>query len=103
MDAKPFGWDPRSGCLTIAEREQILVGLAQGLSLTAIARLMRAEGIEGARRTKRVRTTKAEPGAARHPDLVNRDFTATAPNQLWVTDLTYVPTWAGVALSLIHI
>jgi len=35
--------------------------------------------------------------AARHPDLVGRDFTATAPNQLWVTDLTFVPTWAGVA------
>ncbi len=62
-----------------------------------VARLMRAEGIEGARRTKRVRTTKADPTVARHPDLVNRDFTATAPNQLWVTDLTYVPTWAGVA------
>lgn len=62
-----------------------------------VARLMRAEGIEGARRTKRVRTTKADPAVARHPDLVNRDFTATAPNQLWVTDLTYVPTWAGVA------
>jgi putative transposase len=62
-----------------------------------VARLMRAAGIEGARRTKRVRTTRADPVAARHPDLVNRDFTATAPNQLWVTDLTYVPTWAGVA------
>ena len=33
----------------------------------------------------------------RHPDLVRRDFTAAGPNQLWVTDLTYVPTWAGVA------
>jgi putative transposase len=33
--------------------------------------------------------------AARHPDLVRRDFTAAAPNQLWVLDLTYVPTWAG--------
>jgi putative transposase len=62
-----------------------------------VARLMRSAGIEGARRTKRVRTTKADPVAARHPDLVNRDFTATAPNQLWVTDLTYVPTSAGVA------
>ncbi len=41
-----------------------------------VARLMRSEGIEGARRTKRVRTTKADPAAARHPDLVNRDFTA---------------------------
>jgi putative transposase len=62
-----------------------------------VARLMRAAGIEGVRRGKRVRTTKPDPGAGRHPDLVNRNFTATAPNQLWVTDLTYVPTWAGVA------
>lgn len=37
MDARPFGWEPRPGCVTINEREQILVGLAQGLSLTAIA------------------------------------------------------------------
>ena len=62
-----------------------------------VARLMRAAGIEGVRRGKRVRTTKPDPGAGRHPDLVKRNFTATAPNQLWVTDLTYVPTWAGVA------
>lgn len=62
-----------------------------------VARLMRTAGIEGVRRTKRVRTTKADPDMPRHPDLVGRDFTATAPNQLWVTDLTYVPTWAGVA------
>ncbi|RHW29181.1 IS3 family transposase [Nocardioides immobilis] len=62
-----------------------------------VARLMRAEGIEGVRRTKRVRTTRPDPAAARHPDLVKRDFTATAPNQLWVTDLTFVPTFAGVA------
>ena len=62
-----------------------------------VARLMRAAGIEGVRRTKRVRTTRPDPLAARHPDLVGRDFTATAPNQLWVTDLTYVPTWGGVA------
>ena len=62
-----------------------------------VARLMRAEGIEGVRRTKRVRTTTPDPGMPRHPDLVGRDFTATAPNQLWVTDLTFGPTWAGVA------
>lgn len=62
-----------------------------------VARLRRAESIEGARHTKRVRTTKADPASVRHPDLVKRDFTATGPNQLWVTDLTYVPTWAGVA------
>lgn len=60
-------------------------------------RLMRAAGIEGARRSKRVKTTRPDPTSARHPDLVQREFTATAPNRLWVTDLTFVPTWAGVA------
>jgi putative transposase len=74
-----------------ARRARVDVGRDQ------VARLMRAEGIEGARRTRRVRTTRPEPGVARHPDLVGRDFTAVAPNQLWVTDLTFVPTWAGVA------
>ncbi len=65
-----------------------------------VARLMRAAGIEGARRSKRVRTTRPDPAAdrtARHPDLVERAFRADEPNQLWVTDLTFVATWAGVA------
>jgi putative transposase len=62
-----------------------------------VARLMRAAGIEGVRRTKQVHATRADPVAARHPDLVERHCQAEAPNQLWVTDLTYVPTWAGVA------
>ncbi len=62
-----------------------------------VARLMRAAGIEGVRRGKRVKTTKSDAAADRHPDLVKRKFTAAAPNQLWVTDLTFVPTWAGVA------
>ena len=52
-----------------------------------VARLMRAAGIEGVRRGKRVRTTKPDPGPGRHPDLVKRNFTATAANQLWVTDV----------------
>ncbi|XTP38095.1 IS3 family transposase (plasmid) [Mycobacterium sp. TJFP1] len=62
-----------------------------------VARLMRASGIEGARRGKRVKTTRSDRAADRHPDLVKRTFTAAAPNRLWVTDLTFVPTWAGVA------
>jgi putative transposase len=71
------------------------VGIMIGRDQTA--RLMRAAGIEGARRSKRVKTTRADPTSARHPDLVRREFTSTAPNRLWVTDLTFVPTWAGVA------
>jgi putative transposase len=61
------------------------------------ARLMRRAGIQGVLRTKRVRTTRRDQDAGRHPDLVKRQFTATAPNELWVTDLTFVATWAGVA------
>jgi putative transposase len=62
-----------------------------------VARLMRRLGIAGARRGKRLRTTRRDDQAARPPDLVGRHFAAEAPNQLWVTDLTYVPTWSGVA------
>ena len=61
------------------------------------ARLMRQAGIQGALRCKRVRTTRWDPSTDRHPDLVCRQFTASAPNRLWVTDLTFVATWAGVA------
>jgi putative transposase len=63
-----------------------------------VARLMRQLDIEGiSRRRKRIFTTIADPDALRAPDLVNRNFTAAAPNQLWVTDLTYVPTRSGMA------
>jgi len=42
-------------------------------------------------------TTKPDPGAPRRPDLVERDFAATAPNQLWVADLTYLRSWEGLS------
>jgi putative transposase len=58
---------------------------------------MRQLGIRGVvRGAKRRTTTPAEPDQ-RPADLVNRDFTAPAPNRLWVADLTYVATWAGFA------
>jgi putative transposase len=62
-----------------------------------VARLMKTLGIEGVRRGRRVRTTRPDDQAARPEDLVERNFTATEPNRLWVTDLTFVPTWQGVA------
>ena len=62
-----------------------------------VARLMRIANIHGVSRKRRLRTTRPDPEAPRAADLVQRDFTATRPNELWVTDLTYVPTWAGVA------
>lgn len=60
-----------------------------------VARLMRAAGLVGAHRRRGVRTTRRGPAEHAASDLVHRDFTATAPNQLWVADITYVPTWAG--------
>src|SRR5512132_760117 len=60
-----------------------------------VARLMRTLGIAGAVRGRPRRTTIPDPAAARAPDLVNRQFTATRPNQLWVSDFTYVATWSG--------
>jgi putative transposase len=60
-----------------------------------IARLMREAGIAGVSRRKGTGTTRREPEARPAPDLVERDFSATAPNQLWVADITYIPTWTG--------
>jgi putative transposase len=60
-----------------------------------VERLMGELGLEGVRRGRTRRTTTAEAAAARPADLVERDFSATRPNQLWVADLTYVATWLG--------
>jgi putative transposase len=59
--------------------------------------LMRSISSEGVKRLRRVKTTTPDPTALRHPDPVKRSFTATAPHQLWVTDLRFVPTRARVA------
>jgi putative transposase len=62
-----------------------------------VARLMRSANIHGVSRKRRLRTTRPDPAAARPADLVKRRFSASTPNALWVTDLTYVPTWSGIA------
>ena len=57
-----------------------------------VERLMRELGLEGVRRGRRFKTTMPDRSAVRTADLVNRDFVATRPNELWVADLTYVAT-----------
>lgn len=60
-----------------------------------IARLMRNAGLSGVSRRKGTATTRRRAKAPPAPDLVKRDFTAEHPDELYVADITYVPTWAG--------
>jgi len=69
--------------------EGILVGRKR------VARLMQEIGLQGVSRRKGTRTTVRKKDARPAPDLVDRDFSATEPDTLWVADITYVPTWAG--------
>lgn len=63
-----------------------------------VQRLMRQAGIQGAkRRGKPWRTTTPDPRATRRPDLVQRDFTAPAPDRLWVGDFTFLRSWEGTS------
>ncbi|MFF1880685.1 DDE-type integrase/transposase/recombinase [Pseudarthrobacter sp. NPDC058196] len=60
-----------------------------------VERLMRQEGMRGAVRLKRVRTTRPPKDAVRAGDVLNRNFTAPAPNRAWITYFIYVRTWSG--------
>ena len=60
-----------------------------------VERLMRQQGLRGAMRGKPVKTTRPDPAAPCPLDHVNRQFKATRPNELWVSDFTYVSTWQG--------
>ena len=75
-------------------REEVTVG-GSPVARCTVERLMKTGALQGVRRSRRIRTTIPDEAAARPADLVKRDFTATAPNQLWVVDFTYVATFAG--------
>ena len=62
---------------------------------STVERLMKRLGMQGARRGKGVRTTTPDASASRPLDRVNRVFKAERPNELWVSDFTYVSTWQG--------
>ena len=72
-----------------------LAAQQQHVGRKRVARLMRGAGLRGVSRRKWVTTTKRDRAAESAPDLVERDFTANGPDQLWVADITYVPTWEG--------
>lgn len=65
-----------------------------------VERLMRDIGIEGVRRGKKVKTTHGQPAEVCPLDKVNRQFRASQPNQLWVSDFTFVSTWRGLAVPI---
>jgi putative transposase len=72
-------------------REGIIVGRSR------VERLMAADGLVGAKRRGRAwKTTVADAAGCERPDLVNRDFTATRPDALWIADFTYLKSWEGV-------
>jgi putative transposase len=72
-----------------------LLESGQHVGRKRVARLMRGSRLAGVSRRKSFQTTRRDPRARPAPDLVERKFEASAPNQLWVGDMTYIPTMAG--------
>ena len=83
----------------LLQRDEAVIERFGPIARCTVARLMRQAGLRGAVRGRKVRTTVADEQAVRPPDLVERDFTAAAPNRLWIVDFTYVPTWTGMAFT----
>lgn len=67
----------------------------RGVGLNRVARVMRAAGIEGVSRRRKGKTTQRAPEGEPAPDLIDRDFGASGPDELWVADITYVPAQGG--------
>jgi putative transposase len=76
-------------------RDELDDAHGEHVSKHRVARLMKIAGIEGVTRRKFCRTTRRDNSARPAPDLLDRDFSAEAPNKRWVADITYVPTWSG--------
>ena len=72
-----------------------LAAMGQRVGRKRVARLMKRAGLQGVSRRRRRSLTRRAAGTRPAPDLVQRHFAATAPNHLWVADITYVATWTG--------
>ena len=72
-----------------------LEGRGHHVNPKRVERLMREAGLQGVSRRTRTHTTRRDRDGRVAPDLVERDFAAQGPDQLWEADITYVPTWAG--------
>jgi len=90
-------WKENFGVYGVRKVWRELIRQQIAVARCTVARLMCAMGLEGVRRGKKCKTTVPDESAARPADLVNRQFVATRPNELWVADLTYVATWRGFA------
>jgi len=89
-------WKENFGVYGVRKVWRALKREGAGVARCTVARLMREMGLEGAVRGRKYkRTTIADETATRPADLVQRNFTAERPNQVWVADLTYVATWSG--------
>ena len=89
-------WDVNFGLYGVRKVWRQLQREGIEVARCTVERLMKEMGLCGAVRGKRFKkTTIVDENAARPADLVNRDFVADKPNQLWVADITYVATWSG--------
>lgn len=94
-------WDRRLGRGISGVRKVWRLLVREGITVArcTVERLMRQQGLRGIRRGRQFVTTRPDMTAPRGGDHVNRDFRAGRPNQLWVVDFTYVPTWSGMAFT----
>ena len=92
--------DPTCGAPRITAELNDGAPVAERVNRKRVARVMRAAGITGYRRRRRVKTTTPDPAAQKVPDLLDRDFTAATTNTTYVGDITYLPLATGGNLYL---
>lgn len=84
-------------CYGVMKMWHALLDEGEDVGRDQTARLMRVAGVRGKIRGKKIVTTKPRPGAARYPDLVEREWDRGAPDRVWIADVTYVKTLEGMA------